>query len=98
YVVLPSFPTRRSSDLWTPSAKNACSLSSLRFSNGSTAIPVVRGWRTNSLLEAIQAPAATKATREAANSVLVGLRCTHFLLRVKTDRKSTRLNSSHVSI
>ena len=30
---------------WTPSAKNACSFSSLRFSNGSTAMPVVTGCR-----------------------------------------------------
>ncbi len=30
----------------TPSAKKACSFSSLRFSNGNTAMPVVTGWRT----------------------------------------------------
>ena len=51
---------------WTPSAKNACSLSSLRFSNGSTAMPVVTGCSNSSVFKTIQPAVATNATNDAA--------------------------------
>ena len=77
------FPSLVKMSSWTPSAKNSCSFSSLRFSNGSTAMPVVSGWRTNSVFQTIQPAAAANATRDVANSVDVGLRRTHFLPRVR---------------
>src|SRR5207248_11156372 len=62
-------------------AKTEFSFCSPRFSNGSTAIPVVIGPRISSLFQIFHPTAAAKATRVAARSALVGLRCTHFLLR-----------------
>ena len=53
-----------------------------RFSNGSTAMPVVTGCRINSVFQMIQPAAAARATRDAAKSALVGLRRTHFCPRV----------------
>jgi hypothetical protein len=70
-----------SSSSCIPSAKNAFSVSSLKFSNGSTAIPVVDGWWTNSVFQ-IKAPIA--AERATTNTALVGFRRTHFLERVMT--------------
>ena len=65
----------------TPSAKAAAfSFSSLRFSNGRTAIPFVTGCRINSLFQTIHPAAATSATSDAASSALVGLRRIHFFL------------------
>ena len=78
---------------WTPSAKNACSFSSLRFSNGSTAMPVVTGCRMNSLFQTIQPAAAARATSDAANSALVGFRRTHFLPRVRIPVRRARIGS-----
>jgi len=78
---------------WTPSAKNSCSFSSLRFSNGSTAMPVVNGCRMNSVLQTIQPAAVVNATRDSARSAPVGFRRTHFLPRVRIPVCRARIGS-----
>src|SRR5699024_11575945 len=82
---LHSFPTRRSSDLAPADPRHPGSL--LPTSAGSRARAVVR--------QGNQAPAHVGTTR-ALTVALRPAHCVHS--RLPEDRKSTRLNSSHVSI
>src|SRR5207249_11017316 len=85
-----SFPTRRSSDLSSLSRWETCIKSSKALS-----------LKVNKLREALlllySIGGQGQETRQMGYSIQHGRRCCNVCLR-RTDRKSTRLNYSHVSI
>src|SRR5207253_10792211 len=83
---LPSFPTRRSSDLAPPAASAEPSVD---------VIPILV---SRKVLTAEQAERVRRATRMSPQSGEQAVIQLGFASEVQIDRKSTRLNSSHVAI
>jgi hypothetical protein len=67
--------------------------SGLRFSNGSTAIFFSGGGRNNSPFQTFQLTAAVKATSDAINAAIGGLRRTHFRAWVKSPLRLAWIGS-----
>src|SRR5690606_42046814 len=91
---LPSFPTRRSSDLAGGKAGVACAL------RATPALPPVatQGSLKHAESSALQQPAMP--ARQFLQRLIAALRqiSNHAVDGARQDRKSTRLNSSHVKI
>ena len=78
---------------WTPSAKEASSLSLLRFSNGSTAIPAAAGRRNRSLFQTITPTVAISASDNVITAAIAGFLRTHFFPRAKSPVRRARIGS-----
>src|SRR5207245_10884164 len=86
--VLHSFPTRRSSDLYLS-----------RLSDAARALAVYASWARSPGLHARLAPGWWPPFAGQDSHLLGPLwKVSRWLRHLKTDRKSTRLNSSHGSI
>src|SRR5699024_12228699 len=84
---LPSFPTRRSSDLWASKSDSATAC--LRVDSNTSASRLT-GLTLAQALMLIWMRSARRSTEWLSHSGLAS--------GDRSDRKSTRLNSSHVSI
>src|SRR5207253_8845647 len=94
---LPSFPTRRSSDLVEDFRKRL--LVEVVFELTRAVLRVRRRIRFDPRLAVELLPLALEAARPtSADPVLGFFQVYRFGARVQRDRKSTRLNSSHVAI
>src|SRR5207249_8212884 len=91
---LHSFPTRRSSDLWTtfaPRARQAQQIATQNSSHSLVASFLWRDWEMKAKPSRLRKYFSSYAAPGSASGQVSSSQTTK-------DRKSTRLNSSHVSI